>query len=553
MKRGKMFRLLLVVGVLFSQTVPVANGVYADVLEEGEVAAVMSEEPESVTEAAEEPTGDLVIEAELPEVPVVPEVPTEPEQPDTDDPEPVANEPVVEVVQPEETVAAETTAVVEEPEPEPDLLRAPRAVGLPIDGTSFPDVNFQNFVNGFDTDGDGSLSDAELQAVTDMSIPSAVADITGIKLFVNLSTLSVYSTQVASIDVSGMTQLTTVNYSGNPNLKTLDFRNCPSLSVGWHSASQETVYISAGMTNYIGCDAVREHTGNVVIDLSGYYTDQSDGSKTVDLNTVISARLLSVFSQKDQPNFDKATGILTIPAGEGMSQFEAGRDSSGQPTMWTFYTNINKVDDVVKFESNGGSIVGAKTIAKNTPVPEPTVPTKDGFAFIGWYADEALTIAWDFTTPISTNMTLYAKWGDVVISHPLEVYQVTFESNGGSAVASQTVPVDTPAAKPTDPTKDGFVFGGWFVDKDLTIAWDFTANVTGNMTLYAKWTAVTPKPAEPVKPVETTKKTVPETGGAVLPKTGEETSAANLMGWVLIVLTGCLFWFNTKKVWEHSK
>ena len=66
---------------------------------------------------------------------------------------------------------------------------------------------------------------------------------------------------------------------------------------------------------------------------------------------------------------------------------------------------------------------------------------------------------------------------------------VTFNANGGSDVAAQTVEWNDKATKPADPTRDGYVFTGWYSDEALTKAWDFDTNaVTGNVTLYAGWT-----------------------------------------------------------------
>ncbi|OXN00833.1 InlB B-repeat-containing protein [Bifidobacterium vansinderenii] len=66
---------------------------------------------------------------------------------------------------------------------------------------------------------------------------------------------------------------------------------------------------------------------------------------------------------------------------------------------------------------------------------------------------------------------------------------VTFNANGGSDVAAQTVEWNDKAAKPADPTRDGYTFTGWYSDEALTHAWDFDADaVTGNVTLYAGWT-----------------------------------------------------------------
>ena len=66
----------------------------------------------------------------------------------------------------------------------------------------------------------------------------------------------------------------------------------------------------------------------------------------------------------------------------------------------------------VTFESNGGTAVDAKTCEYNMTVSEPEIaPTKDGYEFIGWFADSGLTTEWNFgTDKFTENKTLYAKW-----------------------------------------------------------------------------------------------------------------------------------------------
>ena len=77
-------------------------------------------------------------------------------------------------------------------------------------------------------------------------------------------------------------------------------------------------------------------------------------------------------------------------------------------------------------------------------------------------------------------------------------YTVTYESNGGSTVPSQTVKYNETANKPADPTKSGYTFAGWYTEEKLTNKYDFAAPVTGNITLYAKWTRnYTPRPCTP--------------------------------------------------------
>lgn len=67
-------------------------------------------------------------------------------------------------------------------------------------------------------------------------------------------------------------------------------------------------------------------------------------------------------------------------------------------------------------------------------------------------------------------------------------YTVTFESNGGSEVASQQVEKGKTATEPDDPTKEGYNFTDWYSDDTLQNEYDFSSAITKNITLYAGWT-----------------------------------------------------------------
>lgn len=67
----------------------------------------------------------------------------------------------------------------------------------------------------------------------------------------------------------------------------------------------------------------------------------------------------------------------------------------------------------VTFDTNGGTLVSGQTVAYGDKVTKPADPSRDGYAFAGWYNDEACTQAYDFNTNVApgvASMTLYAKW-----------------------------------------------------------------------------------------------------------------------------------------------
>ena len=104
-------------------------------------------------------------------------------------------------------------------------------------------------------------------------------------------------------------------------------------------------------------------------------------------------------------------------------------------------------------------------------------------------------------------------------------YTVTFNTIGGSTVASQTVVSGGTATKPlTNPTRDGYTFDDWYADSAYTTKFDFTQPITANTTVYAKWTtsaAVTPTPT--TTPTTTPAKT---TDDSSLPQTGDASDYA---------------------------
>lgn len=69
----------------------------------------------------------------------------------------------------------------------------------------------------------------------------------------------------------------------------------------------------------------------------------------------------------------------------------------------------------------------------------------------------------------------------------LTMYTVNFETNGGNVIASQSIEKGSVVKKPATPKKDGYVFEGWYTDKNLTIKYDFSNKVISGFTIYAKW------------------------------------------------------------------
>lgn len=138
---------------------------------------------------------------------------------------------------------------------------------------------------------------------------------------------------------------------------------------------------------------------------------------------------------------------------------------------------------LVTFNTNGGTKVASQAISSGKKVSAPSVPTKAGFIFAGWFTNEECTTQYDFSKVVESNLTLYAKW------NPVAQYTVTFNTNGGSDISNRIVNEKTRVSRPTDPTKEYHTFGGWFTNEECSEAFDFNTNIEKDITLYAKWTS----------------------------------------------------------------
>ena len=144
----------------------------------------------------------------------------------------------------------------------------------------------------------------------------------------------------------------------------------------------------------------------------------------------------------------------------------------------------------VTFDSNEGSAVPSQRVLKNGVAVQPEAPAKTDCTFGGWYTDPELTAPYDFNTPVTADITLYAKWEENETPVPDTYFTVTFDSNGGSEVSPQDVLENGCAVRPADPIRTGYAFQNWYTDPELTTPYDFNTPVTANITLYAGWSAV---------------------------------------------------------------
>jgi len=150
----------------------------------------------------------------------------------------------------------------------------------------------------------------------------------------------------------------------------------------------------------------------------------------------------------------------------------------------------------ITFDTVGGVGSESQSVTFDANAELPT-PTKEGYTFEGWYVGDKLYSNGEWKD--ATDLTLTAKWtaNDYTITldgitevHPGLV--VTFNPNySGASSTKTTLTNEQKLNYPTNPTRSGYVFTGWYTDAACTNKYNFKGNITTDMTLYAGWKSLT--------------------------------------------------------------
>ena len=100
----------------------------------------------------------------------------------------------------------------------------------------------------------------------------------------------------------------------------------------------------------------------------------------------------------------------TVLGGPGLISDEAALEifSSEAPSEPDVDPDVETV--TVTFDSRGGSAVAAQSVEKGAAATKPADPYMDGYSFLGWYPSLEAEEEFDFSDPVTENMTLYAQW-----------------------------------------------------------------------------------------------------------------------------------------------
>ena len=331
--------------------------------------------------------------------------------------------------------------------------------------------------------------------LTNISIPNSVTSI-GLSAFDGCTKLESITLPSSLRNISmflfhNCSQLTTIQIPDSvPSIQDYAFGNCTSL---------ETIHIPVSVTS-IGVYAFNGCPNSMTVTYSGSKKQWDSISGTNNLLNIplVCNKLEATFNPDngepkvtkfiDNDKNSKFTELVPEPTKEnytfagwynGDKKFDFTTVPTGDVTLTAKWTAN---DYYVSFVTEHGDPPTSQNVKYNGTANDPGTLTEEGYTFDGWYADENRTIEFDFTKPITSNTTVYAKW-------TAKNYEVSFITEHSNAPTSQNVKYNGTANDPGTLTEEGYTFDGWYADENRTIEFDFTKPIKSNTKVYAKWTA----------------------------------------------------------------
>ena len=223
----------------------------------------------------------------------------------------------------------------------------------------------------------------------------------------------------------------------------------------------------------------------------GWYAD-ADGMQPFDFDSAITSdvTVYAKWNKKDVPVTISVTGSVT------------GVDAENKTQVWADKTALELPEGATAADLSEALFEQAGLVYDATPDTQygwrlNSITSPDG-RVLGTvdmgnnrWAYWSLVVNGEYAQLGASSIVLKSgddvSWVYEVPEAPV-THTVTFDAGEGSAVAAQKVEDGKAAAKPDDPTREGYTFAGWYSDSERTQAYDFSTPVSGDVTLYAKWT-----------------------------------------------------------------
>lgn len=310
-------------------------------------------------------------------------------------------------------------------------------------------------------------------AVTSVTIPDSITSIPD-AAFVNCSNLTNISipnsvTYIGFSAFDGCASLKSITLPSS--LRTIGnsaFAGCPS---------SMTVTYPGSKTQW---DAISKGSNNDVLE-NKLVCNKLEATFTADGTTFAPTQTIDRGGKFTEPAAPSKENHTFAGWYNGDEPFDFDADTTNAHNVLNLVAKWDINQYTVKFVSEHGSFAD-QTIEHGKPIDtgELTIPPVEGFTFDGWYTDDAYKTEFDFSTPITSNTTVYAKW-------TAKDYEVSFITEHGKTPTSQNVKYNETADDPGKLTEEGYTFIGWYTDDTYDTEFDFRTPITGDTKVYAKW------------------------------------------------------------------
>lgn len=315
---------------------------------------------------------------------------------------------------------------------------------------------------------------ANCSQLTNISIPNSVTYI-GFSAFEHCTSLKSITlpSSLSSISealFSGCSQLTTIHIPVSVTFIENDaFDGCPS---------SMTVTYSGSKTQWD--DDITKGSHNDVLE-NNLICAMLEATFTADGTTLAPAQTIDRGGKFTEPAAPSKENHTFAGWYNGDEKFDFDADTTNAPNVLELVAKWDINQYTVKFVSDHGSFAD-QTIEYGKPIETGnlTIPEVEGYTFDGWYTDDTYTTKFDFTKPITSNTTVYAKW-------TANDYEVSFITEHGDPPTSQNVQYNGTAKDPGTLTEEGYTFVGWYADAAHTTEFNFITPITGDTKVYAKW------------------------------------------------------------------
>ena len=199
----------------------------------------------------------------------------------------------------------------------------------------------------------------------------------------------------------------------------------------------------------------------------------TNASSNPRFTTILSPSYTLASPTKTNSRFD---GWFDNPSFEGQPVTQISASNMNFLTFYAKWTDSK----AITFVMNGGPAVPSLYAIPGFAITAPANPSRPGYVFEGWFTSNAFAEPFVFSTMPVNGASAFAKWRALP-------FTLSFITNGAASIDSVIFTTDANLVLPSNPTKVGYTFAGWFTNSELTTPFTARRMLPFDVTLYAKW------------------------------------------------------------------